>query len=153
MRSLRHHFRFNKYYFSLSLLLFATEIIIAKFAHDKLVRPYGGDYLVVVLLYCLLRSFINISVVQAAISVLLFSYSVEYLQFLKLADKLELVHGGLVRMLLGDYFNLDRYPFLYAGYNNHSSRRKIKAEVLRPHWRRMILICPNQSVKYLSEHS
>ena len=47
---------FRKTYFILSILLFIIEVLIALFAHDEFIRPYVGDLLVVVLLYCLVKS-------------------------------------------------------------------------------------------------
>lgn len=37
-------------------LLLLLEALIAVFVHDRFVRPYLGDVLVVVLLYCLARA-------------------------------------------------------------------------------------------------
>src|ERR1700754_2285128 len=37
--------RFNRVYFFLTLLILAIEIGIARFLHDPIIRPYGGDYL------------------------------------------------------------------------------------------------------------
>jgi hypothetical protein len=97
--------RFNKDYFLLSVALLLTEILIARYVHDSMIRPYGGDFLVVVLLYCLVMTFLNVSVVNAAAAVLLFSCVVEWTQYIKLADRLQLAPGSLSRVLLGDYFS------------------------------------------------
>lgn len=67
-------FTFNRKYFIWSILLLCIEIYIGAYVRDAWIRPYGGDFLVVILLYCLLRSFLNISVIVAAISVLIFSF-------------------------------------------------------------------------------
>jgi len=72
--------------------------------HDKIIRPYVGDLLVVILLYCLLKSFVNISVLKAAIFVLLFSYIVEFLQYLNLIKYLGLQKSRLANIILGNYF-------------------------------------------------
>ena len=42
----------------LTALLFLTELFIGAFVHDRLIRPYVGDMLVVVLIYTFLRIFI-----------------------------------------------------------------------------------------------
>ena len=34
--------KFNRFYFVLTILLFGIEILIAKFAHDQIIRPYVG---------------------------------------------------------------------------------------------------------------
>ena len=98
-------FCFQKSYFFLSLLLFGMEILIGAFVHDSFIRPYGGDYLVVIFLYCLVLSFLNLSVRLAAILVLLFSYLIETLQYFHFADRLGLKGSSLARILLGSYFS------------------------------------------------
>lgn len=97
--------RFNGNYFFAGLLLLSVEIMIGTFIHDHFIRPYAGDFLVVILLYCFVRAWINLRVIPVAIAVLLFSYFVEWTQYLKLADSLNLGHHSLARILLGDYFS------------------------------------------------
>jgi hypothetical protein len=96
-------FYFQKTYFLLSLLLLGVEIFIAACVRDSFIRPYGGDYLVVVFLYCLVRSFCNLSVWVTAALVLLFSYLIEALQYFHFADQLGLKESSLARILLGSY--------------------------------------------------
>ncbi|WP_366069085.1 DUF2809 domain-containing protein [Flavobacterium sp.] len=48
---------FNKTYFRLASLIFTVEILIALYVHDKIIRPYFGDVLVIVLIYCFIKSF------------------------------------------------------------------------------------------------
>jgi hypothetical protein len=98
-------FNFKKRYFIFFIFLLLIEIIIARYVDDQFIRPYAGDYLVVILLYCLLRGFVKIRVFTAALSVLGFSFLIETLQYFKLADYLGLPHGSLLRILLGDYFS------------------------------------------------
>jgi hypothetical protein len=97
-------FRFHIIYFLLSIALLALEIFIGARLHDRIIRPYGGDFLVVILLYCLVRSFWNLPVFTTAISVLLFSYLVEISQYFRLADHLGFKGPSLMRVLLGSYF-------------------------------------------------
>lgn len=96
--------RFSPIYFILAILMFAFEVIIAAFFHDGFVRPYLGDFLVVLFLYCLLRAFINMSYWAAAISVLLFSYLVETSQYYHLIYKLRLENSLPARLILGTSF-------------------------------------------------
>jgi len=46
-------------YFTPALLLLLAEGFIERYVHDNLIRPYVGDLLVVVLIYCLIKSFLN----------------------------------------------------------------------------------------------
>src|SRR6478735_2938167 len=96
--------RFHWKYFVLAVFIFLIEVLIASYLHDPIIRPYIGDLLVVILLYCLLKSFVNISVMKAAIFVLLFAYVVEFLQYLNLIKYLGLQKSGLANIVLGNYF-------------------------------------------------
>lgn len=96
--------RFHKTYFLLALLLFLIEVAIAAFAHDRFIRPYVGDFLVVLFLYCLLQSFFKIPYRAAALSVLLFSYVIEVTQYFHLINHLGLQHSLLARLILGNGF-------------------------------------------------
>ncbi|MDP4255383.1 MAG: DUF2809 domain-containing protein, partial [Bacteroidota bacterium] len=68
-------------------------------------RPIGGDYLVVIWLYCLVRSFTNIPVGLTAACVLLFAYGVEMTQYVHLADRLGFTGPSLMRTMLGSSFS------------------------------------------------
>jgi hypothetical protein len=97
-------FRFSIRYFLLSILLLGVEIFIGACMHDRIIRPYGGDFLVVILLYCAVRTILNTPLLLTALSVLLFAYLIETLQYFRLADHLGLKAYSLPRILLGDYF-------------------------------------------------
>ncbi len=94
-------FIFRKHYFLLALLLFTVEVLIALYLNDPFVRPYVGDYLVVIFLYCALRSVVNLRVLPAAIGVLLFAYLVETLQYFHIVDRLGLSNNKLARTVIG----------------------------------------------------
>ncbi|HVU58210.1 MAG TPA: DUF2809 domain-containing protein [Puia sp.] len=96
-------YRLHKGYLSCSILLLIIEILIAACLNDSFIRPYGGDFLVVILLYCMIRSFLNTSVLWTALVVLLISYLVEITQYFRLADLLG-VRSRVLRILMGSYF-------------------------------------------------
>ncbi len=96
----------NKHYLLLTLLLFIIEICIAKFFHDKFIRPYFGDLLVVILIYCFVKSFWNIPYKKAAIGVLLFAFFIETLQYFHLVKRLGLQHNTLAKTIIGSSFNV-----------------------------------------------
>jgi hypothetical protein len=98
-------FRFNFVYFCYTLVLLGIEIVIGAYFHDPVIRPYGGDFLVVILLYCLIRSFCNTPVLATATGVLLVSYVVETLQYFHYADRLGFSKPSLARTLLGTSFS------------------------------------------------
>lgn len=92
---------FNKNYFGLTLLIFCVEVLIALYIHDSFVRPYLGDVLVVILIYCFVKSFVKLPVLTAATSVLLFAFIVEFLQYLDIVNKLHLEKSKLARIVIG----------------------------------------------------
>ncbi len=96
---------FNKFYFSAALLFFIIEVFIALFIKDKFVRPYVGDYLVVILLYCFLKSFWNGVPAIAGVVVLLFSFMVEVGQYFQLVKRLGLHDSPLARTVIGTGFD------------------------------------------------
>lgn len=97
--------RFNKNYFGLTMLIFITEVLIALFVRDRFVRPYLGDVLVVILLYCFIRSFLHSSVFLPAIAVLIFSFVVEFLQHINIVERLGLGKSKIARIVIGSSFS------------------------------------------------
>jgi hypothetical protein len=97
--------KFNKHYFLLTLLLFAIEFLIARYIHDDFIRPYIGDVLVVILLYCFVKSFLNTPVLPIAIGVLIFSYIIETLQYFHIVDVIGLGHSKVARIVIGSSFS------------------------------------------------
>ncbi|RZJ33412.1 MAG: DUF2809 domain-containing protein [Flavobacterium sp.] len=96
--------KFSFKYFAITLLLFATETLIALFVHDDFVRPYLGDVLVVILIYCFLKSFVAIRTSYAVIFVLLFSFLIEYLQSINFVSVIGLQDSKLANTILGNSF-------------------------------------------------
>lgn len=96
--------QFNRNYFLLTILLFLTEIAIAMYVHDDFIRPYFGDFLVVILLYCFVKSFIKVSVLIAASLVLVLSFGIEIAQYFNMVEKLGLQHSKIARVVLGNSF-------------------------------------------------
>lgn len=98
-------FELHKKYFLLTLLLFFVEVIIAVFVHDSIIRPYVGDLLVVILLYCAVKSIIHAPVQVTAYGVLLFSYLVEALQYFNIVHHLGLADSQIANIIIGNYFS------------------------------------------------
>jgi hypothetical protein len=68
------------------------------------VRPYFGDYLVVIFLYCLAKAFLRISPIRIIIGVLLFAYLIETLQYFYILKILGWEDVVLARIILGNGF-------------------------------------------------
>jgi hypothetical protein len=98
-------FAFNKGYFISTIALFVTEVLIARYAHDAIVRPYIGDMLVVVLIYCFIRSFLKVPILPTALGVLVFACFVEALQYAELLRHLGWQNSPTARVLLGSAFS------------------------------------------------
>ena len=94
----------NYKYLAVSTTLFLTEYYIAEYVHDEIVRPYIGDLLVAILIYCLVKSVVNTPVVKTAICVLFYCYAVEVSQYFHLIVHLGLQNSKAAHMLLGSYF-------------------------------------------------
>ncbi|TDD99619.1 ribosomal maturation YjgA family protein [Flavobacterium cellulosilyticum] len=96
--------RFNKNYFLLAFLIFWIEVFIALYVHDAFVRPYIGDVLVVILIYCFVKSFFDCPVFPVSLSVLLFSFAIETLQYFNGITLLGLENSSLARTFIGTSF-------------------------------------------------
>lgn len=96
--------RFHYRYFLLAAGLLGLEICIARFAHDRFVRPYVGDFLATILLYCLLKSVWSAPAGRVAAVALLVSYAIELAQLAHLLNRLGWQHSRLARLVLGSQF-------------------------------------------------
>lgn len=97
-------YRFHKEYFGLTAGLFLIEVLIAMYVHDDFIRPYFGDYLVVILMYYFLRTFTNLGVKTTVLTVLMFSYLIEVLQYLNFVEWIGLGNSEIARTLIGTSF-------------------------------------------------
>lgn len=100
-------FQFHKNYFYITCILLIIEIVIALFVFDDFVRPYIGDVLVVILLYSFLKSFLKIGIWKCSISVLLFSYLVEILQYFHIVKLMKLENSKILSTLIGNTFSFE----------------------------------------------
>ena len=92
-------------YLIAALVIFMAEVLIGLYVHDDLVRPWGGDVLVVVLLYCLVRGVTRLNVLAAASAVLVFSWFAEGLQYLQIVRILRLEDDAIARTIIGTTFS------------------------------------------------
>ena len=98
-------FQFKKHYFIATILLFLIEVGIALYIHDDFIRPYMGDVLVVILIYCFIQSFFTFSVNTIVLFVLLFSFTIEFLQYINIVEKLGWEKYKLARIVIGTSFS------------------------------------------------
>ena len=101
----RNKIKFDVKYFALTISLFLIELIIALYVNDTIIRPYIGDVLVVILIYCFIKSFLEVKVFPTALFVLLFAITIEYLQYLNIVEKLGLQDSKIARTVIGTSFS------------------------------------------------
>jgi hypothetical protein len=97
--------RFSPRYAVAFALLLLVETSIALFVHDSFVRPYLGDTLAVVALYCLLLAFFAISKRSALVGAFVFACCLEVGQALRLVDRLGLADNRVMRVILGTHYS------------------------------------------------
>ena len=93
-------------YLAAFCVLLVTEVVIAVFVHDRFVRPYLGDVLVVLVLYCLVRTFWTPPHPLLPFWVFLFAALVEVGQYFHLVERLHLERITILRIALGSTFDM-----------------------------------------------
>ena len=97
----------RKLYSSIFFVLLLVEISIALWVRDDFIRPYLGDFLVVILIYSFLMSiFPKLSISKALIIVLVFSFSVEFFQLINIVEILNFQPPKIIMIVLGSSFSL-----------------------------------------------
>ncbi len=112
---IRNRLRFHRGYFWATVILFITEVLIALFVRDNFIRPYIGDVLVVILIYCAIRSFFDTPPVATAIGVLVFSFVIEILQYFRIIEILGWQANKLARVVIGTSFAWEDLVAYVAG--------------------------------------
>lgn len=97
--------RFDRSSFLIFIIIFFIEVLIAKFVNDAFIRPYGGDILVVILIYYFVKSFVQVKPFYLVLGVLLFAYMVEVGQYFRMVEVLGLQDCKVMRIVLGTSFS------------------------------------------------
>ena len=92
-----------------------AEVLIALYVRDGFVRPYLGDVLAVVLLFCLLRIFFPTGMRWLAVFVFFFAVALEILQGLDFVSRLGLMEHRWLSLLLGTTFSVGDLFCYFAG--------------------------------------
>ena len=92
-------------YAVLFVVILIVEILIALFVKDRFIRPYGGDFLVTVLLCCLLRIFDPQKHRLLPFWVFVFSAAIEIAQYFDVISLIGLDHIRFFRVLIGTSFS------------------------------------------------
>lgn len=98
---------FNRTYFVYFLAILLIEILIASFIETGFIRSVFGDYLVVILIYCFIKSFLNIRSLSVALFVLIFAFTIELLQMAGLIYIFDLQENPVAHLVLGSTFQIE----------------------------------------------
>ena len=105
----------HKGYAALAAIALVTEIGIALFVDDRIVRPFGGDALAVVLVYLGLRAITRAGVAAALVSALGVAVAVEFGQLFGLVHVLGLDGSAVARTVLGTGFDVRDFAAYAVG--------------------------------------
>ncbi|PHS09744.1 MAG: hypothetical protein COA88_03965 [Kordia sp.] len=108
--------KFNFSSFTAFTLLLLTEISIVIFFKTGFIRHVFGDYLVVLLLYCFLKSFVSISNNTLAGITFLIAFTVEFIQLTPLLKTIGLENHSLANLILGNTFSITDLLAYTLGY-------------------------------------
>ena len=98
--------QFNKYYLVLAHSIFLIEIAIAFIVKTGFIRYTLGDYLVVILLYAIIRGCTNLKVWVSALVVLLIAYVIEFLQLANVLTYFNLQNDRTANLIFGSTFQM-----------------------------------------------
>jgi Protein of unknown function (DUF2809) len=98
-------FTYHPRYFYSAIALFLTEVFIGVYIKDGFIRPFVGDVLVVILIYCLVKAFCKVKANVAITAVFIFACLVEGLQYLNIVDMLGIRQYKLLVIILGSSFD------------------------------------------------
>ena len=95
----------SKWYLLVTICLLFIEIAIALFVKDKIIRPYIGDLLVVILIYAFAKIWISNREILVAICVFVFACFIELLQYFHIVEVLGLDDNKVATVIIGSKFN------------------------------------------------
>jgi hypothetical protein len=98
--------KFSKKYFLLFVILLIIETCIAIFLEDGFIRHTFGDFLVVIMLYCLLKSLFSTKPLIIALIVLAISFGIELLQLTNFLEWIGLEQNPYAKVILGNTFHI-----------------------------------------------
>lgn len=111
--------KFNPRFLLLTIVLFAVEVFLALFVHDQFFRPFFGDVLVVVLIYCFLRIFWANRSPGLVIGVCIFAFAVEFIQLFDPIGRFGLTGYPILSVVVGRTFSwLDLLAYLAGSLAN-----------------------------------
>lgn len=98
-------FTFKLKSFVIFLLLFLVEVGIALWVDDAIIRPFFGDFLAVIALFFLLKTFLNFSDLNLAFVAVGIAYFLEFLQYCHFLKAVNLEKYKIIAIVLGSAFD------------------------------------------------
>jgi hypothetical protein len=97
---------FNVKYFGAFIIFLALVIFIAAFVTNAFIRFHLGDVIIVILIYCFIKSFVRNEIKLLWLYIFIFATLVEIGQFFNLVDLLGLSENRLARIIIGTTFDI-----------------------------------------------
>ena len=94
------------FYFSATIILLITEVLIALYVHDDFIRPYVGDAIVVIVIYTFVRTLIPEKCRLLPLFIFIFAVAVEILQGIHIVNILGVADNRFLRTLIGTSFDI-----------------------------------------------
>lgn len=102
----------QKKYAILFIIFTFIEVFIAIYVHDDFIRPFGGDILVIFVIYCFMRIFLKGQCRLLPLYVFGFAALVEISQYFHFVEILGLQNSHILRILMGTTFDMaDIYAY------------------------------------------
>jgi len=98
-------FKISIKYLLTFIVLFLVETLIALYVNDRIVRPYVGDILVVILVYAFVKMFLSGKIRFIAAYVFLFAVLVETAQYFNITALLHLSSNEAASTIIGTSFD------------------------------------------------
>ncbi len=96
----------NIKYFIAFIVLFIIEVVIALFINDKIIRPYIGDILIIVLMYTFIKSFIKKEIRFLPIYLFVFAAFIEIIQYINILGLIGLENNKVLKIIIGSTFDI-----------------------------------------------
>lgn len=98
--------KINIKYLITFLIFFLIEVGIALFINDRIIRPYIGDILVIILMYAFIKSFIRKEIRFLPIYLFIFAVFVEVMQYFNILELMSLKDNKILSIIFGSTFDI-----------------------------------------------
>ena len=95
----------NRGYLLAFLALFIVIVLIAVFSISGFIRNHFGDILIVILIYCFIKSFVRNRMKWLPLTIFIFSVLVEIGQYFHIVERLGLADIAIARVAIGVTFD------------------------------------------------